>query len=124
MKLNRRSTFSVFKGSQLEIKIDEAENTCPASSKTSSTSITSTISTPSTPSTTPKTSTTSMPSKNQTTSQTLTAPTILTADQVSNEKSIPWRAILTRFSVVFSHNFFFKDEIFLHLKLLNYFSDL
>jgi hypothetical protein len=103
----------------LEIKIDEAENTCPASSKTSTTSITSTISTPSMPSTTPKTSTlsklstTSMPSKTQTTAQTLTAPTILSADQVSNEKSIPWRAILTRFSVVFSQNFFLKDEIFL-----------
>ena len=94
MKFYRRSTFSVFKGSQLEIKIEEAENTCPASSKTSTTSITSTISTP------------SMPSTTQTTSQTLTAPTILSADQVSNEKSIPWRAILTRFSVVFSHNFF------------------
>jgi hypothetical protein len=117
MNFNRRSTFSVFKGSQLEIKIDEAENTCPASSKTSTTSITSTTSTPSTPSmpsTTPKTSTlskistTSMPLKTQTTSQTLTAPTILSADQVSNEKSIPWRAILTRFLAVFSHNFFFE----------------
>jgi hypothetical protein len=62
------------------------------------------------PSTTPETST-------QTTSQTLTAPTILSADQVSNEKSIPWRAILTRFSVVFNHIFFLKFEIFLHLKL-------